>query len=87
MEETLATAATEIAETIPEILETVGETGATIYETVVETVAETTISLAEELSPIYDVLTAQNNLLVVGICALGLCAGILLGMALWRWLR
>ena len=87
MEETLATVATEIAETIPEILETVGETGATIYETVVETVPEATASLAEELSSFYDVLVVQNNLLIIVICALGLCIGILLGMALWRWLK
>ena len=87
MDETIATVATEIAETVPEIMETVGETASTIYETVAETVAEATISLTEELSPLYNALITQNNLLVICICATGLCAGVLLGVALWRWLK
>lgn len=98
MDETLATAATEIIETVPEVLETVAETVAeTVPEVwdavteagseIYETVAEATVSFAEELTPIYNALTAQNNLLIVCICALGLCAGVLLGVALWRWLK
>ena len=91
MDETIAAVATEIAETVPEIMETVGETASAVYETVAETIAETvaeaTISLTEELSPLYDALVTQNNLLVICICAAGLCAGVLLGVALWRWLK
>lgn len=87
MDETIAAVATEIAETVPEIMETVGETASTIYETVAETVAEATISLTDELSPLYNALVTQNNLLVICICAVGLCAGVLLGVALWRWLK
>lgn len=87
MDETIAAVATEIAETVPEIMETVGETASTVYETVAETVADATISLAEELSPFYDAIVAQNNFLVICICAIGLCAGVLLGVALWRWLK
>lgn len=77
MEETLATIATMATE--PEFV-----TEAT--EAVVD-VAEAFSGLMEELTPVYEILVTGCNLITICICALGLTAGILLGVSLWRWLK
>ena len=50
-------------------------------------VPEATIPLMEQLAPLYDAVVLSCNLSVIGICATGICAGILLGFAAWRWLK
>ena len=56
-------------------------------ETIATAATEAALNLAEELAPICEVLTVGCNLLAVLVCAAGLCAGSLLGLALWRWLK
>lgn len=63
------------------------ETIATVATEAAETVAEATATLMEELAPVYEILVTGCNLLTICICASGLCAGVLLGVALWRWLK
>ena len=73
MEETFETIAETVAETIGETVETV--------------VPEVTEPLMEQLAPLYYAVVVNANLTVICICAVGICAGILAGLALWRWLR
>lgn len=77
MEETLATIATMATE--PEFVTEATEA--------VADVAEAFSGLMEELAPVYEILVTGCNLVTICICALGLTAGILLGVSLWRWLK
>lgn len=52
-----------------------------------EVVVDATVPLMEQLAPLYDAVVVGCNLAVIGICAVGVCAGILLGFLLWRWLK
>ena len=56
-------------------------------ETISTVATEAALNLAEELAPISDVLSVGCNLLIVLVCAAGICIGSLLGLALWRWLK
>lgn len=86
-ETTEAPAAEAPTETQPDSWEIGGEELAPTYSEVFETIEETTVPISEELAPIQDSLLLQNNLLVILICAVALCAGIQLGSTLWRWLK
>ena len=77
--ETLETMATEATEVATEAVEAMTE--------VVEVVTEATEPLMEQLAPLYDALVLNCNLTLVLICATGIVAGLLLGSALWRWLK
>lgn len=49
---------------------------------------ETIAALApEHLEPIYEALNHIQTLDIALLCAIGLAAGAVLGLALWRWLR
>lgn len=71
-EETLPTVIVEVVETTPEVLEQ-------IYEVV------NTISV--QIPYIGNFLEIAVNLIVLGICTLGLTTGVLLGAKLWGWMK
>lgn len=50
-------------------------------------VSETTVPLMEQLAPLYDAVVFSCNLSVISICAIGVVAGLLLGLVVWRWLK
>lgn len=56
-------------------------------ETVVTEATEAAVTLMNELAPMYDLAVVEMNISIVTLCALGIIAGILVGAALWRWLR
>lgn len=78
MEETIATIATMATEPLEFVVEAT--------EAVTEA-AEAFSGLMEELAPVYEIMVTGCNLITICICALGLVAGILLGVALRRWLK
>lgn len=63
------------------------ETLATMATEVAEVATEATVPLMEQIAPLYDAVVVGCNLSVISICAIGLVAGLLLGFALWRWLK
>lgn len=63
------------------------ETLETVEETIATIVTEATEPLMEQLAPLYHAVVVNANLTVICICAVGICAGVLAGLALWRWLR
>ena len=50
-------------------------------------VADATAPLMEQLAPLYDAVVFSCNLSVISICAIGVVAGLLLGLVVWRWLK
>lgn len=48
---------------------------------------DATVPLMEQLSPLYDAVVFSCNLSVISICAIGVVAGLLLGLVVWRWLK
>ena len=79
MEEVFETLPTEAVELMTEAAEAATE--------VIEIVTEATVPLMEQLEPLYDAVVLNCNLSLIGICATGIVAGLLLGFALWRWLK
>ena len=59
----------------------------TVATEAAEAATEAAAPLMEQLAPMYDAVVVSCNLSVLGICAFGFVAGILLGAALWRWLK
>lgn len=63
------------------------ETLTTMATEAAEAATEATVPLMEQIAPLYDAVVLSCNLSVIGICATGIVAGLLLGFALWRWLK
>lgn len=83
MEETLATMATVAEETLPTVIVEVVETTPEVLEQIYGVIT----TMSAQIPYIGNYLEISVNLIVLGVCTMGLTAGILLGARLWGWMK